>query len=74
MDEIEKGYISLMAAIIEQAVTDYKQALKECDGRTIRECERFFLSEWGQALTWDNGENIMQRCRREVAEEKKKKE
>lgn len=88
MDCIIDGYINLQAAIIEQAVTDYKWALKmlekspeyfigrarhrydEAEKKKI-ECEKFFLSKWGQSLTNGKGEFIIDRCRREVAQEKK---
>jgi hypothetical protein len=84
MGEIEKGYVSLVAAIIEQAVTDYKEALKHCNDESQRvrenaekmkkDCESFFLIEWGQMLSQDFGEHIIARCRREVAEEMNEKE
>lgn len=84
MNEIDKCYIELVIAIIEQAVKDYKKALKDCDDKsrivqakaqsTKRECEKFFLSEWGQLLTDGHGQLIIERCRREVAEEKKAEE
>lgn len=70
-------YIDLAIAIIEQAKKDYKDALrgKRTEKKEImkRECERFFLSEWGQTLTFGNGELIIERCRKEVAQEKTRK-
>ena len=64
-------YINLIIAIIEQATKDYKNALRGKKSQRIKECERFFLSEWGQLLTHENGEHIIKRCRREVAEERR---
>ena len=72
---MEECYINLIIAIIEQAKADYKNALRGKrtaeKEKTIRECERFFLSGWGDMLMNGNGEYVMQRCRKEVAQEKK---
>lgn len=75
------GYIELIIAIIEQAKKDYKEALKDIDSisqetrekaqKRKRECERFFLGKWGQTLTDGHGRLIMNRCKEEVAQEKK---
>lgn len=87
MDNITKGYVGLQAAIIQQAVNDYKWAMKFLENppkastakarykyneaeRTKAECEKFFLSEWGQMLTGGYGAIIIGRCKREVAQEK----
>lgn len=78
------GYIELVIAIINQATKDYKSALrrekkkqkekqKKKNQKALRDCESFFLSEWGQLLTHENGELIIQRCKKEVAEEKSRK-
>ncbi len=65
-------YIDLAIAIIEQAKKDYKDSLR--GKKTMKkECERFFLSEFGQTLTFGNGELIIERCRKEVAQEKTRK-
>ena len=62
----EDGHILLAAAIIKQAMTDYKNALREEDENEIRVCERFFLSEWGQLLSAHHGEYVIERCKKEV--------
>lgn len=41
--------------------------------KTRRECERFFLSDWCQALSSNYGEYILERTKREIAEELAKK-
>jgi hypothetical protein len=70
-------YADLAIAIIEQAKRDYKNALqgtrtKEKE-KDIKDCETFFLSEWGQSLTFWNGEFVIERCRREVAQARERK-
>jgi hypothetical protein len=74
---MEELYIELYAAIVKQAMTDYKAALKD-DGKKAlkkrRECEKFFLSAYGQMLSAGNGERIINQCKAEVEAEEQKKE
>ena len=66
----------LEIAILQLAADDYREALieqiedREClkTNKKVRRLERFFLSDWGQLLSSNNGELIIQRCRREVYE------
>lgn len=62
----DEAYMLLQAAIIERAATDYRLALINDNRGKARKIERFFLSEWGQALTRDNGEMIIARIRKDV--------
>lgn len=74
----DKNYTFLINAIIIQAVKDYRFALKyerdlrynqemECSYRKLlRECEKFFRSEWFSALTTVNGNMIIKKLRKEV--------
>ena len=75
MDTSIKAYQNLADAIILQAVKDYKMALemKKCTlkRRTIRDCERFFKSQWFCILNDADGEKIMERIRKEVLNESK---
>lgn len=57
------GLILLQAAILEQAIYDYKVELKGGGGCLL---EKWFLSEWGQMLSRGHGEEIIERVRREV--------
>jgi hypothetical protein len=63
-----EGYERLRIEIVRAAVTDYKAALRR-SAREGRKCdkeialERFFLSGWGQALSGDNGQIIIDKCR-----------
>lgn len=62
----DEGLILLQAAILEQAIHDYKIELKCGGGRRL---EKWFLSEWGQWISRDHGEEIIERCKREVNHE-----
>lgn len=63
-----EAYERLRTEIVRVAVADYKAALRRSD-REGRKCdkeialERFFLGGWGQALSGDNGQYIIDRCR-----------
>lgn len=69
-------YEELANAIILQAVKDYRTALrKKCsshkeDSATIRDCEKFFRSEYFTILTKVDGEMIMRRIKEEIENEK----
>ena len=60
----DEGLILLQAAILEQAIHDYKIELKCGGGHRL---EKWFLSEWGQMLSRRHGEQIIERCKREIA-------
>ena len=71
---MEEEYTTIAAAIILQAMKDYKRALlrvrkrkSKHNEKKVRELERFFLSAWGQSLSFDRGEYIIARCREEVS-------
>lgn len=59
----DEGLILLQAAILEQAIHDYKIELKCGGGHRL---EKWFLSEWGQMLSRGHGDGIIERIRREV--------
>lgn len=59
----------LMIAILVQAKQDYIEALLKNDLYRIQECETFFLSEYGQAMSLYNGERIIELCK-EIARKK----
>ena len=64
-----EAYERLRAEIVRSAVFDYKKALRKSDriGTICEEqakLERWFLSQWGQFLSGDNGEYIMEQCRK----------
>ena len=63
-----EAYERLRTEIVKSAVSDYRKALKKTDriGAVCREqraLERWFLSPWGQMLSGDNGELIIEKCR-----------
>ena len=66
-------YEELANAIIIQAVSDYRAALKAikkdrgASGRkAIRECENFFRSKWFGVLTSVDPEYLMRKIREEI--------
>lgn len=61
--------MTLRAEIVRLAVGDLKKAMRKsdrlgyvCDAQ--KNLEKWFLSPWGQALSDDNGERIIDRCRK----------
>lgn len=52
--------INLQTAILQQAVTDWKYGNKQ----TKEDLERWFLSDWGQFLSGDKGEFIIENLKK----------
>jgi len=73
-----EGYNRLAAAVVEQAVKDYRGALKclyrrpgnQDTIKTIEECERFFRRDMGAYVDLD-GEQIIRVIRKRVSKEMK---
>lgn len=63
---LKTAFTNLRIAVIEKAIADYKEALKQKRKRKAWEIESFFLSEEGQAFTRGNGKSIIERIRKEV--------
>ena len=69
-------YENLANAIIVQAASDYRTALKKLkrnpknkDAMTeAMECERFFRSDWYEYLTSVDGEYLINKLRQEVVD------
>lgn len=64
-----EGYERLRTQIVRSAVKDYENALRKSNRlgaacKEQRELERWFLSNWGQLLSGDNGEYIIEKCRK----------
>ena len=63
-------YIDLAGAILKQAKKDYIQALIDYETgdfyeiTTIRKLEDFFLSDWGQFLSFNQGEYIIRKSQK----------
>ena len=62
-----EAYERLRTEIVRSAVNDYSKALRKSDrlGHVCEEqtkLEAWFLSKWGQLLSGDNGEYILERC------------
>ena len=65
------GYENVRFAIIEQAINDYKRALKKRNGGSILYFECWFLSPWGQMLSGGQGDYIIEQCRKCVGMKRK---
>ncbi len=74
----ENPYEKLANAIILQAVSDYRAALKKVKKNPKNreaiegalQLEKFFRSEWYQVLTSVDGEYLIEKLREEVSETK----
>lgn len=66
-----EGYKYIRAAVLQQAVDDYANALVNFHGGAVKSLEKWFLSEWGQAFSENNGEKIIERVRKECGKEKR---
>lgn len=69
---------TLANAIIEQAVSDYRDSLrgKRADKYVsvedmLKDCEKFFKSEWFSILTKIDGERLMKKLQEEFKNESK---
>lgn len=61
-----EGYEELRCAIVLQAVKDYRKALKYGKPHEAKALEKWFLSEWGQLLSRDNGAYIIEKVKQDV--------
>lgn len=57
---IDEMAISLQTAILQQAVSDWKYG----DKQTKEDLESWFLSEWGQFISNDMGEIIIENLKK----------
>lgn len=74
------GAMRLSGAILSDAVSTYKKLLlsyKLSGDESLKPAytniEKWFLSDWSQILSLDNGELIIERCQKEVDEEVNRK-
>ena len=63
----------LIIAVLKQAKSDYIAALKRKNYAEMNELEDFFLSDYGQAMSRNQGERIIELCKRIVEEQKRKR-
>lgn len=69
--KLNDRYERLKYAIVEQAIKDYKRALRKKNGGHIAYFERWFLSSWGEALSGGHGAYIIEQCRKCVGMKQK---
>ena len=65
MNRDENPYVNLANTIIICAADDYKEAYECGDTYTLNEVERFFKSDWIQALTTLDGKELFGRLKDE---------
>ena len=66
------NYEYLTIAILQQAAKDYRSALKRKNKKQIARLEKWFLGDWAQLLSNDMGEIIIEKCRKQVGENKRR--
>lgn len=67
---IDECYEKLIAAILRQAIREYLVAVRKNNFRGMMRLESWFLSEWGQALSYGHGEFIIEKCKRDCRGER----
>lgn len=71
---IDDIYVHLKTAILEQAVKDYRTALKRNDTYLSDYLERWFMSGWGEFLSNNSGAFIVEKVKKQVEEWRAKME
>ena len=66
MTSYEIGLEELAVAVVQQAVIDYKEAVKTNKKKEIIKIEKFFKSKYGAILTLGNAEYILNRVKKEL--------
>lgn len=69
---VNKKYMLLVAGILETAEYDLKCAIKKRNYSKSTALKKWFLSQWGQALSGNNGQLIIDRIDNELKKERKK--
>lgn len=72
ISHVDQEFMPLVAAILETAEEDLKEAIKYRKHQEVASLKRWFLSEWGQALSGNNGQLIIDRIESEVKKERTK--
>lgn len=72
LTEQDKCVLSLAGAVLALAINDYEKALRKHAGEPVKHneitaLEHFFLSGYGQALSFNHGELILERSKEKVA-------
>jgi hypothetical protein len=67
-------YQNLATAIVLKAVEDYREALLWNNTRTLRDCEKFFRSEWFIFLCDIDPEHLMRTIQEEISNENNRTE
>lgn len=80
LEPIDRAYLDLADAIVVQACTDYRKALKgksytrkNTPEGVIKNIEKFFRSKWYRMLTKLDGEYLIEKLNQEHIENKKER-
>ena len=69
---IVTNYETLAIAILQQAANDYRMALKKKNKKRITYFEEWFMDDWAQLLSHGMGEIIIQKCREQTIDKKRR--
>lgn len=61
LKHFDDPYVRLRAAIIQRAADDLKGAILYGDKNEVRRLKKWFLSDWGQAISGNYGKFIIDR-------------
>lgn len=65
-DKDEDPWLLLSAAIVKQAMIDLKTALRYGNNANVNALKKWFLSDYGQMLSFNHGEYIIDEVMKEV--------
>ena len=65
-------YIRLAAEILKTAEADFRVAIRTADYGGIKSLKRFYRSKWGQLLSGNHGDLIIERIMKEEAQREQK--
>lgn len=64
--DTKDAFVNLAAAVVKQAMRDYRRALIRDDKHEIAHLKEWFLSDYGQMLSSGNGEYIAEQVEKSV--------
>lgn len=70
--QAEDPYLNLSGAILRQAVKDYITAIINNNIHQMEYFEKWFLSEWGQLLSFQQGKYIIMESKKKAVEVQEK--
>lgn len=68
VEEKDQWVLNLSIGVVKQAADDLRAALRTHDDGAVKALCRWFRSEWGQLLSFGQGEAIIRRIKKEEEE------